>query len=157
MENFLNLVPRLGSARRSLALARLALALEALINAGVDIVNAWDLAATASASPALKRALVTLKPQVAAGRTPAEIIRASRTFPDMFANLYASGEISGKLDDSLRQLHSFYQEEGARKLHGFAQWVPRLVYILIMLGIAYKIFQFYQGYFNQINGVMNGF
>lgn len=157
METILSFVPRLGSARRSLALSRLAMALEALISAGVNIIDAWELAATASASPALRRAVAPLRSQIAAGRTPAELVRASRTFPEMFSNFYSSGEISGKLDDSLRQLHNFYEEDGSRKLHGFAKWTPMIFYLIIMGIIAYEVVKFYMGYFNQVNGVMNGF
>ncbi len=71
----------------------------------------------------------------------------------MFANLYASGEVSGKLDETLRRLYAHYQEEGARKLHAFAQWTPRLVYLLVAGVIAYKVITFYLGYFQQINDV----
>jgi type II secretory pathway component PulF len=144
-------IPILGTARRFLALARLAAALEALISAGVNIVQAWDLAATASGSPALRRTVDSWKPQIVAGRTPAEIIRDCRIFPEMFANLYASGEVSGKLDETLRRLYAHYQEEGARKLQAFAQWTPRLVYLLVAGVIAYKVVSFYLGYFQQIN------
>ena len=30
----------------------------------------------------------------------------------MFANLYATAEQSGKLDDALARLHTYFQEEG---------------------------------------------
>lgn len=157
MEKILHMVPRLGAARRSLALSRLALTLEALINAGVNIFDAWDLAGTASGSPALRKAIAAWKPQVLAGRTPAEAVRESRHFPEMFVNFYSSGEVSGKLDESLSRLHAFYQDDGTRKLHGFAQWTPRLFYVLIMVIIAYEVFQFYTHYFGQVSNIMNGF
>jgi type II secretory pathway component PulF len=144
-------IPILGTARRFLALARLAAALEALINAGVNIIEAWDLAAVASGSPALRRTVENWKPEVIAGRTPAEVVREHREFPEMFANLYASGEVSGKLDETLKRLYAYYQEEGARKLHAFAQWVPRLIYFIIAGVIAYKVVTFYTGYFQQVN------
>jgi type IV pilus assembly protein PilC len=153
IESCIRPIPILGTARRFLALARLAAALEALISAGVNIVQAWDLAATASGSPALRRTVESWKPQIEAGRTPAEIIRDCHIFPEMFANLYASGEVSGKLDETLRRLYAHYQEEGARKLHAFAQWTPRLVYLLVAGVIAYKVVSFYLGYFQQINDV----
>src|SRR5882724_24560 len=157
METILNRVPLLGSARRSLALSRLAMALEALISAGVNIIEAWNLAATASNSSALRRAVADWKSHFADGRTPAELVRLSPIFPEMFANLYHSGEVSGKLDETLRRLHVFYQEEGAYKLQIVAQWTPRAIYLLVVLVIAYKIIQFYTGYFNQVSNVMNGF
>jgi type II secretory pathway component PulF len=151
IESFTRLIPILGTARRFLALARLAAALEALISAGVNIIEAWDLAAAASSSPALRRAVENWKTEVIAGRTPAEVLRERREFPEMFSNLYASGEISGKLDETLKRLYTFYQEEGTNKLHTFAQWVPRLIYFIVAGVIAYKVITFYTGYFQQVN------
>jgi type II secretory pathway component PulF len=155
LESLLRPVPLLGSARHFLALSRLAAALEALINAGVNVVEAWNLAAAASGSPAFRRVVLEWKPQLAAGQTPAELVRACRLFPETFANLYASGEVSGKLDETLRRLYTYYQEEGTLKLQAFATWTPRLIYFIVVLGIAYFIIQFWQGYFNQINNAVN--
>ncbi len=157
IESLLRPVPILGTARHYLALSRLAAALEALISAGVNIFEAWDLAATASGSPALRRAVADWKPRVVAGQMPSEAVRLCPLFPETFANLYASGEISGKLDDSLRHLNRLYNEDGSRKLNAFATWTPRLVYMLVALFIGYKIIQFYTGYFNQISTITNGF
>jgi type II secretory pathway component PulF len=84
-------------------------------------------------------------------------VRLCRLFPETFANLYGSGEVSGKLDESLRNLHRLYSEDGTRKLHAFAQGISWLLYMLVVLIIAYKIIQFYAGYFNQISNIMNGF
>jgi type II secretory pathway component PulF len=157
VESVLRVVPLLGSARHHLALARLAAALEALNSAGVNIIEAWNLAATASGSPALRRAVAAWKPQLAAGQTHAEILRRCPQFPETFVNLYASGEVSGKLDDSLARLHQYYTEEGTRQMNAFARWAPRLLYFLVALIIAWKIIGFFTSYFNQISSVTSGF
>jgi type II secretory pathway component PulF len=150
LEVILRQVPVLGTARHYLALSRLAAALEALLNAGVTIVEAWEMAATASGSPALSRAVRAWRPLVDAGQTPAEVVSASPRFPELFANQYATGEISGRLDDTLRRLRIYYEEEGSRKLHAVAQWTPRAVYLIVVLLIAYQIIHFYLGFFGQI-------
>lgn len=152
VEKITSLVPGVRMTRRELALARLAAALEALINAGFPIYNGWVLAAAASGSPALERVVQSWKPRLDAGQTPAEILQTCRQFPDLFVNLYSSGEISGKLDEALRHLHNIYQEEGTRKLHMLAQWIPRLIYICIVLWIAMQIVGFWTGYYGQIGG-----
>jgi type II secretory pathway component PulF len=157
IESFLRRIPLLGTARHFLALSRLAAALEALINAGVNIIQAWDLAGNASGSPALCRAVASMKPHIVAGRTPAEVLREHSQFPDLFANLYTSGEVSGKLDETLRRLYAHYQEEGSYKLHAFAQWMPRLIYGLVAAMVAYYVIQFWTGYFNQISTITKGF
>jgi type IV pilus assembly protein PilC len=157
IESLVRRIPILGTARHYLAIARFAAALEALISAGVNIIQAWDLAANASGSLAVRRAVAAMKPAVTAGKTPAEAIRAYSVFPDLFANLYASGEVSGKLDETLKRLYAHYQEEGTHKLHMFAQWMPRLIYMLVAGMVAYNVIKFWTGYFQQISTISGGF
>jgi type IV pilus assembly protein PilC len=157
VESVFRWIPILGKARHLLALARLASALEALISAGVNIIQAWDLAANASGSPALRRAVASMKPKIVAGQTPAEEVRKCSAFPVLFANLYASGEVSGKLDETLRRLYAHYQEEGSHKLQMFAQWMPRLIYGLVAALVAYNVIKFWTGYFDQISKISGGF
>jgi type II secretory pathway component PulF len=150
LEAVLLRIPVLGTARLYLALSRLAAALEALLNAGVTVVEAWEMAATASGSPALCRAVQAWRPLVNAGQTPAEAVREAPIFPELFATQYATGEISGQLDDTLKRLRVYYEDEGSRKLRAVAQWTPRAVYFFVVLTIAYQVLHFYIGYFSQI-------
>ena len=154
VEMFLRPVPLLGTARHYLTLARLAAALESLIAAGVTIIEAWEMAAAACGSPGIRREVMTWKPDLLAGETPADKVSHCSWFPELFANLYHTGEVSGSLDESLRSLRKYYQEEGTRKLHAVAAWTPRIIYLGIMLVIAYKVINFWMGYFQQIQDVM---
>jgi type II secretory pathway component PulF len=151
VESVLRFVPILGIARHYLALSRLAAALEALISAGVNIIEAWDLAAAASGSPALRYTVAAWRSKVTAGQKPSEAVRECGLFPEMFANFYASGEISGKLDDSLCQLHRLYNEEGSRKIHLVSKWVPQVIYLGVALIVAYIAVRGMQAYVNEIN------
>jgi len=155
IEALLRRVPLLGKARRNLALARLASALEALITAGVNIIEAWELAATASGSPALRRTVARWKPDLLSGLTPAEAVRNSGEFPELFANLYHTGEVTGSLDDTLRRLHTLYQSEGERQLTAVAEWTPKLIYFGVVLFVAWQVIRFYLGYFQQIDRAIN--
>ncbi|HXC97847.1 MAG TPA: type II secretion system F family protein [Verrucomicrobiae bacterium] len=155
LERWLRLVPVLGTARQSLVLARLAAALEALITSGVNIIEAWDLAAAASGSPALQSAVREWRPAVVAGKLPSEAVRNCPLFPELFGNLYSTGEVSGQLDDSLKHLHTYYQEDGTRKMHLLAQWVPRFIYFAVAGLVAYKVISFYVGYLDEVNKAGN--
>ena len=155
VEKILRVIPVLGSARRALALARLAAALEALISAGVTIIEAWEIAVLACGSPALNRTVLKWKPRLLDGHTPAQLVSESSEFPEVFCNLYNTGEISGQLDESLLRLHQYYQDEGTRKLRGFAQWTPKIVYFIVMLAIAYTIISFWSNYFGGIADALN--
>jgi len=149
VESVLGWVPILRTARRDLALARLAGALEASTSAGVPIVKGWEMAAAASASPRLRREVSRWKSSLEGGTTPAELVNQSRSFPEMFASLYHTGEISGQTDDALHHLQSFYQEEGFRALRLFTRIMNGTIYGLVALMVAYQVIHFYLGYFGQ--------
>jgi type II secretory pathway component PulF len=78
-------------------------------------------------------------------------VSGSARFPELFAHQYATGEVSGKLDETLHRLHAYYQEEGTRKLRAFTQWTPRAIYLGVAVLIAYKVIGFYAGYFQQVH------
>ncbi len=156
IEGITRFIPGVGKTRQCLALARLSAALEALISAGFPIFDGWELAAAASGSPAIERAVRKWKPKLLAGQTPAEVLKSSPQFPELFTNLYSSGEVSGKLDEALHQLYKIYLEEGVRRAHLLAQWIPRLIYVGIVLWIAYQIIKFWTGYFGRL-GEVGGF
>jgi len=150
VERVLRPIPVLGTARYYLALSRLAVALESLLAAGVTIIEAWELAAGASGSPALKRTVLGWRARLRGGQTPAEAVTASGCFPAMFSGQYNSGEVSGSLEQTLQRLHRYYREEGSRKLRALAQWTPKFVFLLIALMVAYHVIHFYTGYFKQV-------
>jgi len=150
LERILHPLPVLGKARRSLALARLAMALEALVNAGVSMTEAWPLAAAASGSPALRREVAGWKTRLLAGESPGELLARARRFPSLFSNLYRTGEVSGTLDDTLNRLRAYYENEAQRKMKALAQWVPFAIYVLILILVAAHIVGFWLGYYEGI-------
>jgi len=154
VERILGVVPVLGAARRDMALARLSMTLEALLAAGVTVIEAWQLAGTASGSPALGKIVDSWIPRLRERSTPAELVQETRWFPEVFSSQYATGEVSGRLDDSLKRLQKYYQQAASTKLHLLAQVVPWIIYGAVAGYIVYKIFQFYTGYFQQIGNLL---
>lgn len=150
VDRVLTQVPLLGSARRNLALASLCAALEGLVRAGVSMGRAWETAAAASGSPVLQDAVAPWRPVIEAGRAPSELVRENREFPATFANLYRTGEVSGELDETLKRMRRLYQEEGSRQLHTAAEWLPRLVYVVVALLIAQQVISFYAGFYTRL-------
>jgi type IV pilus assembly protein PilC len=150
LERLLHPVPILGKARRQLAVSRLATALEALLNAGVPIFQAWEMAAAASGSPALRRAVAGWESRLQSGDSPGDLLPQTPVFPDMFANLYHTGEISGTLDDTLQRLKTYYEDEASRRLQALAWWLPRVVYFALVVYLAFKVVGFWLGYYDMI-------
>ena len=148
LERIFNFVPMLRTAVKYLAVARLAMALDALLNAGVPIVKSWNLAAAACGSPHLKREILKRTPELERGTTPAEMVSQIRYFPEMFQQLVHSGEISGRMDESLVRLNEYFEDEGFRKLQSFCTIQNYVVYFTVAAFIAVFVINFWLGYFN---------
>lgn len=150
LESLTRFVPVLGRARKALALSRLSLALDALLNAGVNAVRAWPLAAAASGSPSIQREVARWKPRLEQGDPTSELLLQSSCFPPHFSNIYASAEIAGQVDDALPRLVTHYQEEGLRLMRVAAGVLIGVVYGGILLVVAYQIISFWLGFYGQI-------
>ena len=148
VESVFGMIPLLRTAVKDLAVARIAMALDSLLSAGVPVVRSWELAASACGSPHLKREILKWTPQLEHGTTPADMVAQIRYFPDMFTQLYHSGEISGKMDETLQRLHTYFEEEGFRKLQAFCRIVNFIIYFSIAITIGIFVIRFYVGYFN---------
>jgi protein transport protein HofC len=146
-EALLHAIPVFGRARRAMALARLSLALEALLNAGVDVLKSWELSAAASGSPALERATTQALRRMASGETPGEAIATTGVFPPKFLSVYRSGELSGRVDQSLQYLHKDFADESSRLFKRMAEWMPRLIFLLVAGLIGYYVVTFWTAYF----------
>ena len=55
---------------------------------------------------------------------------------------------SGQLDDTLRRLQTYYQDEGFRKLRLFTRVMNGTIYGLVVLLVAFNIIKFYANYLN---------
>lgn len=147
-------IPLVGSTVRNLSMARLCAALEALINAGVTIIEAWDLAGNASGSARIIDAVAAGKPRMQQGELPSDVVEAQRIYPDIFVSSYRTGEVSGQLDQALRRLYRYFLDAGTTGLHRISEWLPKIIYFGVLIAIAYQILSFWTGYFNQINQII---
>jgi type II secretory pathway component PulF len=155
VERLLAGVPWLGAARRDLALSRLAAALESLLAAGINVLEAWDMAAKVAGSPRLQAEVAGWQTRLKAGATPAEVLAQTPAFPELFANLYRTGEVSGKLEETLGRLQALYFEQGMSRLKAFVEWLPRIIFAAAALVAGYVVVRFWLGYFQSISETLN--
>jgi type IV pilus assembly protein PilC len=130
-----------------LTLARLSSALDALTNSGVSVVKSWELAAAACGSPRLKREILQWTPQLESGLTPAEMVGQIGYFPEIFTNLYQTAEMSGKLDEALVRLHTYFEEEGFQTLRTFTRILNFVIYGSVAVLVGIYVVRFWVNYY----------
>jgi type IV pilus assembly protein PilC len=150
LEKIWHRVPMFGPALKELKLSRLSFSLHALLNAGVNIREAWESAASASGSPWLATSVRAWLPDLDRGLLPSEVLKRREDFPRTFRDLYATGEVSGQLDDSLQRLAKLYHEEGTRHLKSAAGVATGLVYGAVGITVAFIVIRFWTNYYGSI-------
>lgn len=128
------------------AMARLSFALHILLEAGISAPQAWRLAASTVGLQRLSCSIQKAARLMDAGVPPSEALTQTRAVPEKFLTMYATGELSGKLDDSLTHLFAFYSEEAKRLLERLATRLPLVLYIALVLVVAHQIISFWSGY-----------
>lgn len=142
-------IPLLGNAMRTLALGRYCFGFWMLFESGVPIEKCAQIATDLSGN--------TLVSEMVAGGSKSAQQGApvssgfSSELPGDFLSIWKVGEESGRLSQTLTKLYKKQIEMAENSFLGLSQWLPRLVWALVMIYFAYHIISFWSGYFKQYN------
>lgn len=83
-----------------------------LLRAGVSITESTSILAQQTESKSLKLALLQVEEDLRSGIPLSESTsKHPKVFPNMYINLVAAGEASGKIDESLDELADYYEKQ----------------------------------------------
>ncbi|WP_067837436.1 type II secretion system F family protein [Amphibacillus sediminis] len=83
-----------------------------LIDAGITLVDAIDILAEQSNSKALKQALAGIKEQIQSGESLSQALAAyPKLFPELFIQMIHAGEVSGRLDEIMDRMATYYEKQ----------------------------------------------
>jgi general secretion pathway protein F/type IV pilus assembly protein PilC len=146
-------LPMAGKVHRDFSLGRFFAALGALLNAGIAILEALPRAAAACGSALLANAARAAVPLLKQGES-LTVIFADIVPPDALSIL-STGQESGRLDDALARLERHFFEEGRRRLRTVAEWLPKLIYLAVVLWVAWQIIRMALGYRRMLSGLLD--
>ncbi len=104
-----------------------------MINAGLPLVQCFEILSTQSENKVLRTTIGEVKIQVEAGSTFSDALRRHpKVFDDLYVNLVHAGEVGGLLDTILTRLAKYIEK--AMKLKG--QIKSAMIYPAAILGVA---------------------
>jgi general secretion pathway protein F len=143
--------PAVGKVLRSLDSARLAATLSILVGSRVPILHSLEAGTGVMTLVPMREALTTAARGVREGMPLARALQATGAFPPVMVHLIASGETSGRLDESLERAARQQQNDIATRLAAFAALFEPLMIVFmggavlaIVLAILLPIFQLNQ-------------
>ncbi|QJR15760.1 type II secretion system inner membrane protein GspF [Usitatibacter palustris] len=144
-------LPVIGRLLRSLDSARLAATLSILVGSRVPILQALEAGTGVMTLTPMREALATAARGVREGMPLSRALGATQAFPPVMVHLIASGEASGKLDESLERAARTQQNDLATRLAAFAAiFEPAMILLMgaivlfIVMSILLPIFQLNQ-------------
>ncbi len=153
LDGVLRILPPIGKLRRSFALSRFCSAYDMQLEAGVNVFASLEVAAAASASATITNAIASALPDVRAGSQVAAALEKTGAFPKPMLRALLVGEESGQLDQQLRRLAEEYRTTAMKRLDTIADWIPKLVYLGILIYIGREIVGYYSGYLKQVESI----
>lgn len=147
LERVVRLVPGIGGLRKALIASRFSMVLAMLVRAGLGAVNGFQQAGVASGSALYLIGAERVAESVRSGESLEEAVNDAGCFPEGIRDAVTTAESSGRLDAELTRVAAVYQEAFTTKLDSLAVWIPRLIYLAVILLIAVKIIGVAQGYF----------
>ncbi|MGD0960394.1 MAG: type II secretion system F family protein [Methylomonas sp.] len=112
-----------------------------MLAAGMAFAEALPLAAATIPNAELRRRFNTpaVAKQLSAGGSVYETLSAVAGMDAAALQIIGGGEQSGKLADGLLRYAKLQAESQALQDDALAEWIPRLIYVLIAAGMAYSI------------------
>ncbi len=104
-------VPVLGEVLRKAAVARFTRTLGTLIKSGVPILTGLDITARTAGNMVISESVLKTRASIREGETLAAPLRQCEVFPAMVVQMIAVGEETGALDEMLKKIADFYDDE----------------------------------------------
>ena len=121
------------------ALSRFCLVLSLGIRSADGVLASTLRAGRASQSAGLEAACSRVVPAIRAGSRFAEAIRESKAFPPDLERAFEVAEASGRLDEETSRWADIYQDRFFNRIDALGVWIPRLLFVVIMLLIGASI------------------
>jgi type II secretory pathway component PulF len=139
VDGMLNAIPLVGGVRRHWALARFCQVFQTGLLAAFRMTETLQLAGDASQSARLREAGRSAAKAVEKGGRLDASMKRTGVFPQAFMQSVATAEETGTLDREMERWAVAEAELAARAQDRLAEWMPRILYFLIMIYVASRI------------------
>jgi type IV pilus assembly protein PilC len=152
LQHLLYRLPWLGTALRTLALARLAWTLQLTFESGMHVRRAMTLSLRSTQTPFFTDHLHQVNDAIEAGQTVLEALSQTGVFPQDFLDVVAMGEESGELVEAMGRVAHMYQAQAEGSLRVLTMLAGWVVWLCVAAIIIFMIFRLAGAYLGAIQG-----
>lgn len=128
------IIPVFGPMLLKVALARFSESMSQMLRHGIPILKALSLGSDVVGNRVIGHDLEQAGTAVEQGETFSAALHKSRWFPPLLIHMVATGEKTGRMDDMLERVASFYRSEVTVMLRGITSLVEPM--LIVVLGVV---------------------
>lgn len=153
IDSFKLRLPLLGPIVRRSAVARFTRTFGTLVTSGVPMMQALDIVAHTSGNVVIRTAVEKAKDSVREGDALAPPLASSGVFPPMVTQMIGVGEETGALDDMLRRIADFYDQEVETAVETLTSMIEPIMIVFMGTLIGGIVMAMYMPMFQLMNTV----
>ena len=144
-------LPIIGNLRKQIMLTEFTRTLGLLISAGILIVDAIEIVRHSLKSPVFEKAVTEAGKEVEKGLPLATALARAEVFPPILPQMIAVGEETGKLDEVLTKVSSYFDQEAETAVKGLTSALEPLIMVVLGLGVAFLMIAVIMPIYNLTN------
>ncbi len=139
VNRFILKVPIIGILQQKIVLTDFTRTLSLLLGAGVSLLEALDVVASAIGSAVYRNQLKEVNKQVEKGVTLSDAIAHYDNFPSILFQMIAVGEETGKLDEILGKISEYFEKESEYAIKNLTTAIEPMIMIMLGLGVGFIV------------------
>ncbi|MBU1034037.1 type II secretion system F family protein [Patescibacteria group bacterium] len=132
-------IPILGVLKQKVVLTDFTRTLSLLLGAGVSLMEALDIVASAIDSAVYRGELKEINKQVEKGVTLSDAVARYDNFPAILHQMISVGEETGKLDEILGKISEYFEKESEYAIKNLTTAIEPIIMILLGLGVGFIV------------------
>ncbi len=140
VQALIGLIPFVRGLQQNAYIAEFASTLSTLLDSGIPLTSALDSTANAMRNRVLRKTVMTMIPQIAAGQTLGETVgKYPKIFPHLVMTLVTVGEESGTFVKTMEYIGELYQSELDNSIKAMTQAMEPMLLIFIGSIVAFTV------------------
>ncbi|MBL7158904.1 type II secretion system F family protein [Candidatus Microgenomates bacterium] len=138
-DSFMLKLPVFGNINRKLTLVEFSRTLGILAGAGVPILESLNILSASIGNATYTQAIKKVAKGVERGFSIGALVLADPIFPPVFGQMVVVGEETGKLDETLMKISTYFEQEGDQAVQGLTTALEPIIMVILGVGVGFIV------------------
>lgn len=138
-DSFLLSIPIFSEINKKMILVEFTRTLGVLVGAGVPILSALKILSSSVENVVYEEAINRVGQGVERGFPLGTLLLADPVFPPILGQMAIVGEETGKIDEALFKISSYFEQEGDRAVKGLTTALEPIIMIILGVGVGFLV------------------